>query len=124
MGIFQIVLLPFTFLYGLGVRLRNHLYNISYSRSFKFEIPVVVVGNLSVGGTGKTPMVEYLVRLLLTSYNPAILSRGHKRRTKGFVMADDTSTSDTIGDEPMQSVVKRLQDMNLSGGRETLETAT
>ncbi len=102
MGIFQIALLPFTFLYSLGVRLRNHLYNISYSRSFKFEIPVVVVGNLSVGGTGKTPMVEFLIRLLSTNYNPAILSRGYRRRTKGFVLADDTSTSDTIGDEPMQ----------------------
>ncbi len=98
----RIVLFPFSFLYGLIVRFRNHLYNIGYSRSFKFDIPVIVVGNLSVGGSGKTPVVEYLVELLKHEYQPAILSRGYGRATKGFRIAENIDTSRTIGDEPMQ----------------------
>jgi len=102
MKIFQILLLPFTLIYSLVIRFRNHLFNIEYTKSFQFEIPVIVVGNLSAGGTGKTPMVEYLVRLLSKSHHPAVLSRGYKRKSKGFALADEKSTVNSIGDEPMQ----------------------
>ncbi len=102
MGLLKLILFPFSIIYGLAVKVRNHLYNIGYTKSFRFEVPVIVVGNLSAGGTGKTPMVEYLIRLLTGNYSPAILSRGYKRSTKGFYLADDSSSSNLIGDEPMQ----------------------
>jgi len=98
----RIILFPFTLVYSLIVRFRNHLYNIDYSRAFKFEIPVIVVGNLSAGGSGKTPVIEYLVGLLKHEYKPAILSRGYKRKTDGFRIAEEDDTASTIGDEPKQ----------------------
>ncbi len=100
--LFRIILFPFTLVYSLIVRFRNHLYNIGYSRAFEFEVPVIVVGNLSVGGSGKTPVVEYLVELLKHKYKPATLSRGYKRKTSGFRIAGEDDTALTIGDEPMQ----------------------
>ena len=71
-------------------------------KSTKFDIPVVVVGNLSVGGTGKTPQIEYLINLLQSNYKVAVLSRGYKRKSSGFIIADNSSTAETIGDEPFQ----------------------
>ncbi|MCK0131009.1 tetraacyldisaccharide 4'-kinase [Flavobacteriaceae bacterium F08102] len=96
------ILYPFSLVYGEITAFRNRLYDRGILKSTKFDIPVIVVGNLSVGGTGKTPQVEYLVRLLQNQYRVAILSRGYKRKTKGFVIADDQVTSEDIGDEPMQ----------------------
>lgn len=95
-------LLPVSWLYGLGVAARNLLFDCGLLKSRSFDIPVICVGNLAVGGTGKTPHVEHLVRLLKNQYKVAVLSRGYKRRTKGFVLADDHSTALDIGDEPMQ----------------------
>jgi tetraacyldisaccharide 4'-kinase len=106
MNALQILLLPFSWIYGWVVRFRNHLFNIEYTKSFSFDIPVVVVGNLTVGGTGKTPMVEYLLRLCSEAFHPAVLSRGYKRNTRGFVLADENSTAQTIGDEPLQYHLK------------------
>jgi tetraacyldisaccharide 4'-kinase len=95
-------LFPFSFIYGGIIRIRNLLFDKNILRSAKFDFPLICVGNLAVGGTGKTPMVEYIVRLLEKKYKVATLSRGYKRKTKGFFIADDKTTSDAIGDEPMQ----------------------
>jgi len=94
-------------LYGAGVWFRNLLYDEHVLHSFQPALPTICVGNLAVGGTGKTPHVEYLVRLLTENgYKVAVLSRGYKRRTKGFVEADDKATAATIGDESMQLKTK------------------
>ena len=107
MKIFKWLLFPFAVLYDLITRLRNHLYNIGYHKSFDFETNVISVGNLTVGGTGKTPMVEYLIRLLSGKYQVATLSRGYGRKTRGFLEGniDSTKVSD-IGDEPFQYLLK------------------
>ena len=97
----RFLLLPFAFLYGLGVRLRHFLYDRGWLSSKRYPFPILCVGNLAVGGTGKTPMVEYLVRLL-GQEQVAILSRGYRRKTRGFVLADDSATAMTLGDEPYQ----------------------
>jgi len=97
------LLLPFSLLYGFIIFLRNKLYDIGVLSSLEFNaIPVINVGNLSVGGTGKSPHIEYLIRLLGNKFHTATLSRGYKRHSRGFRIADDLSTSKDIGDEPMQ----------------------
>lgn len=81
---------------------RNRLYDKGMLTAVEFDVPVIAVGNLSVGGTGKTPHVEYLIRLLKDYFRIATLSRGYNRKTKGFFLADGQSTAEQIGDEPMQ----------------------
>ncbi|MET0300516.1 MAG: tetraacyldisaccharide 4'-kinase, partial [Flavitalea sp.] len=98
----RILLFPFSLLYALAVWTRNTLYNAGVLRSQTFELPLICVGNLSAGGTGKSPMVEYLVRLLSPKFNSAVLSRGYKRKTEGYLLADANASAATIGDEPMQ----------------------
>lgn len=98
----RILLAPVSFLYGLVVRLRNLLFDSKCLRSETYPVPVICVGNLAVGGTGKTPHIEYLVRLLKDTYKVAVLSRGYRRKTSGFVLADKRSTGRAIGDEPCQ----------------------
>ena len=95
-------LYPISFLYGMGVGLRNKLFDWGYLRSKSFDIPIICIGNIGVGGTGKTPHTEYLIRLLQEKYRVAVLSRGYKRRTKGYVLADSESSARSIGDEPYQ----------------------
>lgn len=95
-------LLPLSWLYGLGVRMRNTLFDIGILKSRAFNVPVISVGNITVGGTGKTPHVEYLIRVLTKQFNVAVLSRGYKRKSKGFVLATADSTTLDIGDEPYQ----------------------
>lgn len=97
----RLLLLPFSGLYALVVWLRHKLYNRGVLKSITFDLPIICVGNLAVGGAGKTPTTEYLVRLL-ADYKIAILSRGYGRKTKGFVLADAQSTAASIGDEPLQ----------------------
>lgn len=97
----RFLLLPFAILYGLGVRLRHFLYDRGWLSSKRYPFPILCVGNLAVGGTGKTPMVEYLVHLL-GQEQVAILSRGYRRKTRGFILADDSATAMTLGDEPYQ----------------------
>ena len=99
-------LLPLSWLYGLGVGFRNLLFEMGILKSKSFSTPVISVGNITVGGTGKTPHVEYLVRLLKDQAKVAVLSRGYKRKTSGFVLADNNATVRSIGDEPFQMKTK------------------
>ncbi|MCH4147137.1 MAG: tetraacyldisaccharide 4'-kinase [Prevotella sp.] len=95
-------LIPLSWLYGFAVRLRNWLFDIGILKSKSFDIPVISLGNITVGGAGKTPHVEYLIRLLQDKEKVAVLSRGYKRKTKGYQLADKDSTMREIGDEPYQ----------------------
>jgi len=99
---FKILLLPLAVLYGLVVFFRNKLYDFKVIKSEEFQIPVISVGNITVGGTGKTPHTEYLIRLLKDEYKIAFLSRGYKRKTRNFIVATEQSTANMIGDEPLQ----------------------
>ena len=95
-------LYPLSWIYGLIVEIRNKCFDWGILSSHTFNIPVIGVGNLAVGGTGKTPHIEYLIRLLLPYYKIAMLSRGYRRQTSGYVRATDSSTASAIGDEPYQ----------------------
>jgi tetraacyldisaccharide 4'-kinase len=97
----RLLTLPFSWLYGLVTCIRNKLYDWQLLESVKFDLPLICVGNLVVGGAGKTPVTEYLVGLLKAN-KIAILSRGYGRKTKGFILADEQATAAIIGDEPMQ----------------------
>ena len=99
---FIYILYPFAFLYKIVVVIRNWLFDWKLLPSEQYPIPVICIGNLAVGGTGKTPLVEYLIRMLDDKYRIAVLSRGYKRKTHGFVLANETSTASDIGDEPCQ----------------------
>ena len=95
-------LLVLSWLYGLGVGFRNLLFEMGVLKSHSFDVPVISVGNITVGGTGKTPHVEYLIRLLKNKVHVAVLSRGYKRKSKGFVLSDKNTPMRMIGDEPYQ----------------------
>lgn len=95
-------LIPLSWLYGLGVWIRNMLFEWGVFKSKSFDIPIISVGNITVGGSGKTPHVEYLVRLLKDLTQVAVLSRGYKRKTKGYLVADEKTSVSDIGDEPYQ----------------------
>ena len=95
-------LYPLAWIYGLVVSFRNKLFDWGVLPSETFPVPVISIGNITVGGTGKTPHTEYLINLLSKKYKVAVLSMGYKRKTKGFIPADDNSNSSQIGDEPMQ----------------------
>ena len=94
--------MPLSIIYSLVIWVRNKLFDSEILKSVSFNFPIICVGNLAVGGTGKTPMVEYLIRLLEDKYSIATLSRGYKRKTIGFAIANENSTALDIGDEPMQ----------------------
>ena len=100
------LLFPFAILYGLITSIRNFLYDKGILKSYSFDIPIIAVGNLSVGGTGKTPQIEYLIRLLSPNYKVAVLSRGYKRKSEGFILADEKATAEILGDEPFQMFQK------------------
>ncbi|WP_299337251.1 tetraacyldisaccharide 4'-kinase [uncultured Psychroserpens sp.] len=102
MKLLRKILFPIVPLYYFVTWLRNVFYDLGWKSSKSYELPVICVGNLSVGGTGKTPTIEYLVRLIKDQYKVAILSRGYKRETSGFIIANDQATAKTIGDEPFQ----------------------
>ncbi|MDU1891761.1 MAG: tetraacyldisaccharide 4'-kinase [Dysgonomonas sp.] len=95
-------LLPLSWLYGLIVYIRNKMFRWGIYKREEFDIPVICIGNITVGGTGKTPHTEYLIDILQEKYRVGMLSRGYKRKTKGYVLADSSSTSRDIGDEPFQ----------------------
>jgi tetraacyldisaccharide 4'-kinase len=101
-----LILFPISFIYAFIVNIRNTLFDLKILKSYEFDLPVISVGNITVGGTGKTPTVEYLVSLLKPIYKVAVLSRGYKRKTKGFFEATKNSTVDQIGDEPLQIKLK------------------
>ncbi|MEY2630614.1 MAG: Tetraacyldisaccharide 4-kinase [Bacteroidota bacterium] len=96
------LLFPIAVLYGLITSIRNYLYDKGILKSHAFDVPIIAVGNLSVGGTGKTPQIESLIRLLSPHYKIATLSRGYKRKSEGFILADANSNAEQLGDEPYQ----------------------
>ncbi len=102
MNFLRKILFPFAILYGFVTWFRNFLFDNGLLKSYGFNIPVIAVGNLSVGGTGKTPQIEYLIRLLSDHYKVATLSRGYKRKSEGFILADSHSNAEILGDEPFQ----------------------
>jgi len=119
------ILFPFAILYGFITSIRNWCYDIGILKSYSFDIPIIAVGNLSVGGTGKTPQIEYLIRLLKSNYKIAVLSRGYKRKSKGFLLADFSSTPESLGDEPFQfyqkfPMIQVAVDSNRKNGIEQL----
>lgn len=127
-------LLPLSWLYGIGVRLRNQMFETGLLKSRSFDIPVISVGNITVGGSGKTPHVEYLINLLRDKVKVAVLSRGYKRKSKGYVLAASDTPMKDIGDEPYQ-MKKKFDDIyvavdrdrchgidRLTGDRETQDT--
>ena len=98
----RILLLPISFLYHIVLTIRHKLYDWHILKATRFEKPVICVGNLNLGGTGKTPHTEYLISLLKDDYHVATLSRGYGRKTKGFKLAESISTCEDLGDEPLQ----------------------
>jgi tetraacyldisaccharide 4'-kinase len=116
---FRYLLLPISWLYGGIIWLRNKLFDKNILKSASFNFPVICVGNLATGGTGKTPMTEYLVRLLKNNYNTATLSRGYKRKTVGFAIANEETTALEIGDEPMQ-FHQKFPDVTIAVGEERI----
>ena len=104
--ILQIILLPVSMCYGLAMQVRNWLFNLNILPSKTFDTPVISVGNLTFGGTGKTPHIEYLIRLLIPGQLIATLSRGYGRKSKGFILATKLSNVQDIGDEPLQFLTK------------------
>ncbi|MGH1385603.1 tetraacyldisaccharide 4'-kinase [Kordia sp.] len=110
----RLLLLPFSFVYGTIVFVRNWMFDKGYLKSTSYNFPVICVGNLSVGGTGKSPMIEYLIRLLKDDYKVATLSRGYKRKTKGFLLANEQTTAADIGDEPLQFYSKFKNDIQVA----------
>lgn len=97
-----LTLWPLSLFYGLGVSVRNRLFNLDILKTHEFDVPIICVGNITVGGTGKTPHTESLIDALQNECRVACLSRGYKRKTSGFVLANENSTANDIGDEPMQ----------------------
>ena len=114
----KILLAPVGWLFGGVADVRHWLHRRGIAHRAVFDLPVICVGNLSVGGTGKTPHVEYLIRLLKDEHQLAILSRGYRRKTKGFLMADEESTAESIGDEPAQVWMKYGQEVTVAVGEE------
>lgn len=102
MKLLRKILFPLVPVYYIVTWIRNLLYDLGWKSSKSYQFPVICVGNLSVGGTGKTPTIEYIIRLLKAEYKLGTLSRGYKRQTKGFIVADERATAKTIGDEPFQ----------------------
>lgn len=105
----SIILLPLSLVYGFVIFIRNKLFDLKIFSSREFDIPVISVGNITVGGTGKTPTTEYLISLLKNEFTIATLSRGYKRKTKGFIVSTPESTTKEIGDEPKQIKQKFLE---------------
>jgi RNA polymerase sigma-70 factor (ECF subfamily) len=102
-------LLPLSWLYGTVVSFRNWLFNKNILKQRSFSIPIICVGNITAGGTGKTPHIEYLIRLLSPKFKVAVLSRGYKRKSKGFLIVDTNSNVRNVGDEPLQ-IKKKFPD--------------
>ncbi len=113
------LLFPISLIYWGIIYVRNKLFDKRILKSIQFDIPIISVGNLSVGGTGKTPMVEYLIRLLQDQYQLATLSRGYKRRSSGFILATEDATAETIGDEPLQ-IHRKFPNITVSVGEDRI----
>ena len=114
MKILRIFLFPIVPIYFLVTWIRNKFYDLGIFKSKQYEFPVIAVGNLSTGGTGKTPMVEYIIRLLKANYKLATLSRGYGRKTQGFLLGSDDVTAESLGDEPFQFYHKFKNDVEVA----------
>src|SRR5688500_17872842 len=114
----KVLLFPFAVLYDAITTIRNRLYDLGYKPAARFEIPIIAVGNLAVGGTGKTPMIEYLIRLLSAQFSIATLSRGYGRETRGIRIASSTDNALTLGDEPYQFYRKFAHEIVVAVGEE------
>ena len=117
MQILKFLLIPVSWLYGMVMALRNFCYDKNIFRSKTFALPVINVGNLTMGGTGKTPHIEYLIRLLKEKYRVATLSRGYGRKTRGFMLVSNPSGTSMVGDEPLQYHLK-FPDITVSVGED------
>ncbi len=106
MGLLRKIAFPFSLVYAIVVHIRNWMYDKGWFASNKYEVPVICIGNLSVGGTGKTPMTEFLIKNLQDTYRLAVLSRGYKRASSGYVLANENSSVTDLGDEPYQMYQK------------------
>lgn len=109
----KVLLYPFSLLYGIFVYFRNRMYDLNILKSTEFDVPVVSVGNITVGGTGKTPHVEYMIDLLKDKFQVATLSRGYKRKSKGFKRVEESSSVSNVGDEPLQ-IKKKFPEVTVS----------
>jgi tetraacyldisaccharide 4'-kinase len=123
----RFLLFPFAVLYDVITSLRNVFYDKGIFKSTEFDLPVIAVGNLNVGGTGKSPQIEYLIRLLQKRYRVAVLSRGYKRKTQGFVLINSKHTAEDVGDEPLQffkkfSTISVAVDANRVNGIQQLQS--
>ena len=115
----RILLFPVSLLYALVVKIRNWCFDKKLLSSTAFNLPIICVGNLAVGGTGKSPMVELLIRTLRSSFEIAVLSRGYKRKTRGYALANESTTALDIGDEPMQ-FHQKFPDIAVAVGEERI----
>jgi len=113
----RMLLLPFSLIYGLVIYIRNWMFDRKILRSASFNLPLICIGNLSLGGTGKSPMVEFLIAKLKDDHRLAVLSRGYKRKTRGYALASEKSTALEIGDEPMQ-FYNKFPDVTVAVGEE------
>jgi tetraacyldisaccharide 4'-kinase len=113
MKLIRFLLFPFAIIYDFITRMRNIFFDKGILKSSSFDLPIIAVGNLTVGGTGKTPQIEYLIRLLKSEYNVAVLSRGYKRKTKGFQLLNKNHSAEDVGDEPLQFFSK-FNDINVA----------
>jgi tetraacyldisaccharide 4'-kinase len=116
----RMLLLPFSLVYGLIIFIRNWMFDKNILRSASFNLPLICIGNLSIGGTGKSPMVEFLIDKLQQQTKLAVLSRGYKRKTRGYALANEQSTALEIGDEPMQ-FYNKFPGLTVAVGEERIE---
>ncbi|UCS95643.1 tetraacyldisaccharide 4'-kinase [Echinicola marina] len=117
---YQYFMYPFSLLYDGITRLRNRMFDTGVKKSIVFEIPTIVVGNLAIGGTGKTPMVEFFVENFKGSHELACLSRGYGRKTQGFILAGSGATADELGDEPFQIFSKYGHEITVAVGEQRI----
>src|ERR1700761_9847265 len=115
----RVLLFPFSLIYALIVIIRNWCFDKKLLSSTAFNLPIICVGNLAVGGTGKSPMVELLIRTLRSRFEVAVLSRGYKRKTRGYALANESTTALDIGDEPMQ-FHQKFPDIAVAVGEERI----
>ncbi|MDX6747747.1 tetraacyldisaccharide 4'-kinase [Polaribacter sp. PL03] len=123
MKVLRFLLFPFAVLYDFVTRIRNFFFDVGIFKVTSFKIPVIIVGNLSVGGTGKTPQIEYLIRLLKNNFKTAVLSRGYKRETEGFVLLNKNHSAADVGDEPLQ-YFKKFNDISIAVDANRVEGIT
>jgi len=109
----RFILFPFSIIYHATTAIRNFLFDVGIFKQTMFKVPIIIVGNLSVGGTGKTPQIEYLIRLLKDSFKIAVLSRGYKRKTDGYILLNEKHSALDVGDEPLQ-YFKKFDDIKVA----------